>query len=637
MKIMQISKITSCLFALSMLTSVGGWAQSSFTPVTTLTEGWYQIKETTGTGLTEETTAISNGTNYLCATNSEIKRQRGSYGVKLNGITSDNEPRSYFYLKPTSNTGWYSLQSINGHYFGAESLAYTSSATIKGQVKLTLSDDAFCLTTENRDNTTTMYVIAYTDASFSENPYMGASSNSTNASKARYQLSKVADPEANFKAYTVTITGAAEGSSPCFNATVTCNSEKSKGIATVYNGGRFFVSKDATLTESDLTPLGICGYDATVSVDESSKSIQVKYVNVLADGSVVRIVNVQKDGSRWPLYFDSNDGLKVDNMGSTSHNQSDYFIVKADGDSYAFVSAKTGEYLSYRGNGSATNGKVSTYDNNTSAFTVARAVASTSFPYTSNYPYNSFYFYSPKRSTTQTDKTVGCFVVKSTGAFDGYGSSVGYEDAFSNLFVLEPVTDYNYQNVNLQAKNDKNYASVYLPYSFTLPEGVEAYYGRTLNDDQSQITLTAIEREVVPKGTAVVLVSNSVSGAQTLAPALNTTEPTAITDNKLHGTIETTNVADGQTIYGFTGKYDEIGFYKWTGTQLPLGKAYLAVDNAQGAAMGFTLNFDDREVTGISNAIQTNKRDNVCYDLYGRRISQPTKGIYILNGKKVIR
>lgn len=634
---MQINKIKSSLFALSLLTSAGAWAQSTFTPVTTLTEGWYQIKLTTGTGVTEATTAISNNKNYLCVANSEIKRSFGSYIVKLDAVTSDNEARSYFYVKPsTSNSGYYSLQTINGHYIGAESTAYTSGETIKGQVQLTLSTDAFSWKTQKISQPDSVNAIPFTaETTFTESPYMGASSSS--GGSVRYQFSKIENPEANLKAYTVTITGAPEGSSPCFNATVTCNSEKSKGITTVYNGGRFFVSKDATLTESDLTPLAIYGYGASVSVDESNKSIQVKYVNVLADGSVVRILNVQKSGSRWPLYFDSSNGLKVDNTNGTAHNQSDYFIVKADGDKYAFVSAKTGEYLSYRGNGSKTNGNVNTYDNNTSAFTITRAVAPTSFPYSSDYPYNSFYFYSTKRSTT--DNAVGCFVVKSTGAFDGYGASVGYADAYSNLFVLEPVTDYNYQNVNLQAKNDKNYASVYLPYSFTLPEGVEAYYGRALNDDQSQITLSPISGNTVPKATAVVLVSNSVSGAQTLAPALNTTEPTAITDNKLHGTIEPTNVDNGQTIYGFTGKYDEIGFYKWTGTQLPLGKAYLSVNTPQAAAAGFVLNFDDNEITGIDTAttIQPTKSNAVCYDLYGRRISQPTKGIFIMNGKKVIR
>lgn len=636
---MQINKIKSSLFALSLLTGMGAWAQTTFTPVTTLTEGWYQIKLTTGTGVTEATTAISNNKNYLCVANSEIKRSAGSYIVKLDAVTADNEARSYFYVKPSSTTGYYSLQTINGHYIGAESMAYTSGENIKGQVQLTLSTDAFSWKTQRTNSTSFVNAIPFTaESGFTESPYMGASGGS--GGSVRYQFSKIENPETNLKVYTVTITGAPAGSSPCFNATVTCNSEKSKGITTVYNGGRFFVSKDATLTASDLTPLAIFGYGATVSVDESSKSIQVKYVNVLADGSVVRIVNIQKDGSRWPLYIDSSNGLKVDNTGSTSHNQSDYFIVKTDGSKYAFVSAKTGEYLSYRGNGSKTNGNVSTYDNNLSAFTITRAVAApTSFPYTSNYPYNSFYFYSDKRYTSQTNSDKGCFVVKSDGDFDGWGNSIGYADAYSNLFVLEPVTDYNYQNINLQAKNDKNYASVYLPYSFTLPEGVEAFYGRALNDDQSKITLSPISGNTVPKATAVVLVSNTVSGAQTLAPALNTTAPTAITDNQLHGTIEATNVTAGQTIYGFTGKYDEIGFYKWTGTQLPLGKAYLSVSTPQAAAVGFALSFDDSEVTGIDNAttIQPTKAHAVCYDLYGRRISQPTKGIFIMNGKKVMR
>lgn len=50
----------------------------------------------------------------------------------------------------------------------------------------------------------------------------------------------------------------------------------------------------------------------------------------------------------------------------------------------------------------------------------------------------------------------------------------------------------------------------------------------------------------------------------------------------------------------------------------------------------FTLYFTSGEATGIQNFSNTQGSDNTYYDMQGRRISKPEKGIYIQNGKKVV-
>ena len=74
------------------------------------------------------------------------------------------------------------------------------------------------------------------------------------------------------------------------------------------------------------------------------------------------------------------------------------------------------------------------------------------------------------------------------------------------------------------------------------------------------------------------------------------------------------------------------------------GKAYLKVaKSALGTApiRGFVIGEDDN-TTGIDvitiNGIDINgaKVDDSVYDLKGRKVSKPAKGIYIKNGKKVI-
>ena len=56
-------------------------------------------------------------------------------------------------------------------------------------------------------------------------------------------------------------------------------------------------------------------------------------------------------------------------------------------------------------------------------------------------------------------------------------------------------------------------------------------------------------------------------------------------------------------------------------------------------AREFVLNTDDETTTGIISTTDstdyTDKADAI-YDLQGRRVAQPTKGLYIVNGRKVV-
>ena len=66
---------------------------------------------------------------------------------------------------------------------------------------------------------------------------------------------------------------------------------------------------------------------------------------------------------------------------------------------------------------------------------------------------------------------------------------------------------------------------------------------------------------------------------------------------------------------------------------LDANKAYLAVPATVEAREGFV--FGD-ETTGINNVNANVNENQEVYDLQGRRVAQPTKGLYIVNGKKVL-
>ena len=71
--------------------------------------------------------------------------------------------------------------------------------------------------------------------------------------------------------------------------------------------------------------------------------------------------------------------------------------------------------------------------------------------------------------------------------------------------------------------------------------------------------------------------------------------------------------------------------------KVPAGKAVLHLGNDQVGANARVLKID-AEATGVKEVIEVNGvNDDSIYDLSGRKVNAPTKkGVYILNGKKVV-
>ena len=125
----------------------------------------------------------------------------------------------------------------------------------------------------------------------------------------------------------------------------------------------------------------------------------------------------------------------------------------------------------------------------------------------------------------------------------------------------------------------------------------------------------------VPAGTAVLLEGE---GEKTFDVVTSST--TNVAANCL-------KVSDGTAkdgIYVLANGSQGVGFYKWAGEALSKGKVYLELPSDSRSFIGL-----GGETTGIDN-VNANVNDNSYFDLQGRRVAQPTKGLYIVNGKKVI-
>lgn len=187
--------------------------------------------------------------------------------------------------------------------------------------------------------------------------------------------------------------------------------------------------------------------------------------------------------------------------------------------------------------------------------------------------------------------------------------------------------------ISLNESNGKHYATYCLPFAAKAPEGVKAYAGTVSN---GSVKLTEYANGVIPANKGVLLVSdNATSATFTLA---NDADVTTI-DNDLKGVnavTELTNVENSEQVRIFSTKDGVVGFYKPNSniTSLAANKAYVMAPATEGA---LALNFGGN-VTGI-NSISDNAAmpNNVeIYDLAGRRVNHAVKGVYVVNGKKII-
>lgn len=367
-------------------------------------------------------------------------------------------------------------------------------------------------------------------------------------------------------------------------------------------------------------------------------------VNMPEDGKAYTFTFKHMNGTRTYLYWDGNNRKITSAVLGTDETlpETATFVCHKVGTKYMFVNPSSGNYLVWWGGSGdgayeSNNGFTSAYDQGKNLFQVIKFLTGDNVQAT-----NEELFGCVGLKGTRSSSDDPYFILKNT-AGGAVASSAPYVDktttnaAYRSCAVMiEEVEYYNKLVFRSPATPDgKYYASIYLPYAATVPTGATAYLG-TLNG--SKITLTDIESTVIPKNTAVVMVAESDLATQYIAPAITTgSVPSGVT-NTFKGTLTTTPKADAllADTYVLNGSFGNIGFYKYTATNLPKGRAYFEVVSS--GVKGFLFDFGDEEgeTTGINAAaLSDGNAAKTYYDLSGRRIANPKNGLYICNGKKV--
>ena len=157
-----------------------------------------------------------------------------------------------------------------------------------------------------------------------------------------------------------------------------------------------------------------------------------------------------------------------------------------------------------------------------------------------------------------------------------------------------------------------------------IPAGVTAYYASA--STPSTVTLTEITGGYIPAGEGVV-----VSGsANTYNANVTTTGASLGGTNLLKANLTAQTLAD--TYYTLAVSGGDPIFKKSSGVgTLAAGKAYL---DLTGLASELTVDFGG--TTGVNEVKSQMNANGEVYNLNGQRVAQPTKGLYIVNGKKVV-
>ena len=226
-----------------------------------------------------------------------------------------------------------------------------------------------------------------------------------------------------------------------------------------------------------------------------------------------------------------------------------------------------------------------------------------------------------------------CTLYVPAGAKETYAATAGWSE-FVNIVELERPTI----KVIINQYGNATFCSEYA-LDFSNVEGLKAYAATGYNSTTQVVTLTRVQ--TTKEETGLFLMGEP---GEYKVPVIEYSSDNTL--NLLVGTLEqtTVNSTDGaMSNYKFTiTEGDEAPmFYPFEdNTTFSAGKAYLQIPTAWLPATAQKAALSIRFDNGTTTDIEEIENESVCgqnvyYDLQGRKVVNPTNGIYIINGKKV--
>ena len=166
---------------------------------------------------------------------------------------------------------------------------------------------------------------------------------------------------------------------------------------------------------------------------------------------------------------------------------------------------------------------------------------------------------------------------------------------------------------------------------FTSVTGLEAYVATSAG--KGYVHMEKVEGSV-PANTGLFL-----TGETDYIPVTEYDTPVA---NNLLVPTDGFNIydnTDGKCQYVLANQSEDVAFYRVVKDLSPAaGNAYLSTEGSvgDGASARVAIVFDDEISTGIKSIDNEKLNNGKVYNLNGQEVAQPTRGLYVVNGKKVI-
>ena len=354
----------------------------------------------------------------------------------------------------------------------------------------------------------------------------------------------------------------------------------------------------------------------------------------------VRYIGAGREGHKY-MNVTADKTFSLETVGNEALPETAYFICRKDANTgrYYFVPTQGGGYLSYQG-------VTATHLAETCAWEVKPLTQCDKTHISDATAANLLGYFGIRIDERGANSTRDWYFIVNESSNGFSDSSAPYLDGnYTSAILIEEVSGYTLNKVNLTATStakdkllkgiaDQQTISTFsAPYATVIPEGVTAYYA-SQEYDGNMLYLKAIEEGLaLPANEGVILVGNVDVKASDFVPA--TTETVAVIDNKFSNSASSSVLMENND-YILANGSQGIGIYKaQAGTRLKQGKAFLRMGSTSNAP-SFIMNFGGN-ATGVEITLTDGATgEQVVYDLYGRRVTEVTKGrLYIVNGKKV--
>ena len=177
------------------------------------------------------------------------------------------------------------------------------------------------------------------------------------------------------------------------------------------------------------------------------------------------------------------------------------------------------------------------------------------------------------------------------------------------------------------------WATTHLPFDVVMPKTVMAY----AVESTSAASATLTQKDDIPAGQGAILEGGEGTHTFTIAKAnsdwlKNKLEGTNV-DGQITGSAYVLSMPEGKNVGLYPAKLTN-GQFKNNAN-----KAYLPASAVPSDARFLVFNFGDDVETGITETEngKVKTENSEVYDLSGRRVQGAQKGIFIVNGKKVVR